>query len=244
MSSIFKYLTLSLAGALLALPCMGQHVDAAGSVLQKAKSLQRYGFYAGVHVAAQVFRVTSDTYPIEEAVVRPLHFFIGTQLGPHLALQAGYLQRNPAKTELSGVGINWAGQPYETHTYSNRYDGALPILLRYDLAHHPLHQVHLDVLLGLTVLWHRYQTDYTESVAGNIVSQVHEYSRTTNYFATAGLGLGLRVTSRLDLQLEATGYRNLTPKDYAGTKQITWGLGGGLRYCFNVGSQSANSDAR
>lgn len=191
-------------------------------------------FYVGIHKAAQVFRVTSMTYPIDEAVLNSVYAFAGYQFGPHWSVQAGFMQDNPPSEETFFVSINKAGQAVETRGYVDYYDAVVPVLMRYDIARRPPHRLHLDVLLGLTLLIHRYQADGVSTTNGQIVYEAHEYSRANNLNVTAGVGIGYRVTPHVDLMAEATLHRNLTSMESAYARQLMPGIGAGLRYCFNL----------
>ena len=213
-----------------------QMTPALGPAASKPKQpLPQYRFYAGAHVAAQVFRVVSTTYPIQEAVVRPFQVFAGYQLGPHWALQAGFLQHQLPIVDESGVQFNYKGEPVAFKSYYNESNAAVPLLLRYDIARRPPHRLHVDVLLGVTLVAHRYQNDYVAAATASLPRyEHHDYARSNNLFATAGLGLGCRVMSHVDLMVEATTNRNLTAMDSDYAKQLMFGVGVGLRYAFNL----------
>lgn len=208
--------------------------------------LHQYRFYAGVHAAAQVFQVTSTTYPIQEAVVRPVYVFVGYQFGPHVALQTGFVQNQRPVRDNSGVRVDRVGLPYDFKEYYNEYNGALPVLLRYDLAHRPPHRLHLDVLLGLTLVIHRYRVDNVESAtASKQAYEQHEFARSNNFYAVAGLGIGYRVMPHVDLMTEASMNRNLSAPDYAaGARRISFGVGAGLRYHFDLPRSASHTLVR
>ncbi len=215
------------------------------AAIKPKQPLHQYRFYAGAHVAAQVFRVVSTTYPIQEAVVRPLYMFAGFQLGPHWALQAGFLQHRLPVIDESGVQLNYKGEPVAFKTYYNEYNAAVPLVLRYDLARHPPHRLHVDVLLGLTLVAHRYQNDYVAAATASFPRyEQHDYARSNNLFATGGVGLGCRVVSHVDLMVEATTNRNLTAMNSGYAKQFMFGVGAGLRYSFNLSSKPYPSTTR
>lgn len=238
------------AALMVELPCTGQVVQADTTVglltvKRQKRAVHQYPFYAGAQAAAQVFKITSTTYPIQEAVVRPLHVFVGYQLGPHLALQAGFMRYNRPSENNSFVHINQAGQPVTESSFRDQDDSVLPVLLRYNIAHQPMHRLHLDVLLGLTTVFHYYQADDATTIAGKIVYAAHNYSRTRNLFLAGGAGLGYRIVPHVDLMVEATANRNLSAPDYAaGARKINFGVGAGLRYHFDLSRSASQSLVR
>lgn len=255
MKVALSLLTMLLIGSILSVQCRAQDIPsgtpAAGGAApdrneRKTQLLQQYRFYAGAHVAAQVFRVVSTTYPIQEAVVRPPYVFAGYRLGPHWALQGGFLQNQRPILDESGVRFDNKGQTYTFKNYYNEYNAAIPVLLRYDIARRPPHRLHLDLLLGITLVAHRYQADYVTSATATYPAyEQHEYAHSNNLFATGGLGLGYRVTSHIDLMVEATANRNLSAPDYAaGARKINFGVGAGLRYHFDLLRSASQSLVR
>jgi predicted porin len=197
--------------------------------------LQQHRFYAGIHAAAQVFRITSLTYNVQEVVIRPWYVFAGYQFSPHLALQTGFLQHNPSRTEYSHSSINQAGQVVQGQGYADSYTGALPVLLRYRLARRPTRPLHLDALLGLTLVVHRYQANDLVTVGGKVQYQVLVDSRPKNLYLTGGFGVGYDLTPRVELMVEGTANRNTTAVKSAYARNIMFGVGTGLRYRFNIG---------
>jgi len=206
-------------------------------------SPKQFRFYVGAHAAAQVFRVTSTTYPIEEAVIRPLYVFVGYQFSPRLAVQAGFLQHNPAALTSSVFVIDRAGQLIEARSYSDRYHGAVPVLLRYTVAQQLATRLRLEVLMGSILVFHEYQGDYVQLMGGQVLYEVHEYSKTRNLYVVGGLGLSYKVVSHVDLMLEGTANRNLTRLESAYARKTMFGIGAGLRYCFDFNRKVAAAAA-
>lgn len=251
MTVTLRFLTVMVFISILHLECRAQgaaspRTDArVGFSYEEGKPqrqpLHQYRFYVGVHAAAQVFQVTSTTYPMQEAVVRPIYVFAGYQFGPHVALQTGFIQQQRPILDNSGVQFDRMGLPFDFTEYYNEYNGAIPVLLRYDLAHRPPRRLHLDVLLGLTLVIHRYQVDYVTSATANQKAyEQHDFARSNNFYAVAGLGIGYRAIPHVDLMMEASMNRNLSaPDDAAGARIISFGVGAGLRYHFNL-SRSAS----
>lgn len=232
-----------------ALPCSGQNTSSA--VRRELTTGERDGsspnyfrFYAGVHVAAQGFRVTSPAYPIQEVVIRPVYMFVGYQLSPHLALQAGFLQTNPSRIGYTNAGINQMGQIVTGQGYTDQYDAALPMLLRYRLARRPIHRLHLDLMLGMTVEFNHYQVEDIFTVGGKVQYQVYINSHAKNFYFTGGLGAGYDIIPRVELMVEGMVNRNTTSLDSEYAKKIMPGVGAGLRYRFNVCKKVANVAAR
>lgn len=221
--------------------CAGQNAAVAAdkvtvSYSESGQPVPRYRYYLGVEYGAQVFLVTSTTYPIQEAIVKPLNGFVGYQASPHATLQIGFSQRNPPREENLVVSSNQARQTIVSTSYRDEYDGALSFLLRYDVARHPTHRVFLNVLAGTTLLFHYYQLDNLVTADGQVMYETHDYAKTRNWYLTGGLSAGYRLTPNLDLLLQATANRNLSAPDYAaGARKTNFGFGVGLRYGFNIG---------
>lgn len=205
---------------------------------RKAHLLQRYRFYAGSHAAAQVFRVVSPNYPIQEAVLRPVYGFVGYQLSPHLAIQTGFLQYHTPRSGYYEAGVNSSGQYVTNEGHTEQFDVALPFLLRYRIARIPTHRLHLDALLGLTIEFNHYQSEYTLIIGSKTQSHSYINSRARNMYLTGGLGAGFDITPHIELMAEASANRNTTSLNSAYAKQIMFGIGVGLRYRFNVGKRT------
>ncbi len=220
--------------------CEAQHkppdsMPAAAATQPLKQEFPQYRYYAGIQAAAKLLKVTSATYPIQEAVVRPLYGFVGYYLTPRLAIQAGFLQRDPPSEKTLVVSFNSAGQPVENSASRNQYDAEVPVVLRYDLARRPVHRLYTNALVGVSLLFHYYQTDEVASLGGKVVYEIHEYSRTHNWYLMAGASTGYRLMPHVDLLMEATANRNLTASDYAATaRKISFGVGAGLRYRFDL----------
>lgn len=224
--------------------CIGQNAPvtankAATSAFGSRQLVPRYRYYLGVEYGAQVFLVTSTTYPIQEAIVQPLNGFVGYQASPHATLQVGFSQRNPHSEDNLVVSFNQARQTIISTSYHDEYDGVLSFLLRYDVARHPTHRVFLNVLAGATLLFHYYQLDNLVTVDEKVTYETHDYAKTRNWYLTGGLSAGYRLTPQLDLLVQATANRNLTAPDYAANaREVNYGYGAGLRYGFNIGKPS------
>ena len=250
MANGLKYALLGFANLLvLAFPCAGQNVpfdvrDASVNTERNSPLTNHFRFYAGAHAAAQVFRVTSPTYPIQEVVVRPIYVFAGYQISPHLAVQVGFLQSNPSRSGYNNAGVNAMGQIVTGQGYTDQYDVAIPMLLRYRIARRPIHRLHIDLLLGLTLESNHYQVEDIFIVGGVVKYQVYVNSRSNNFYLTGGLGAGYDITPRVEAMVEATANRNTTSLDSEYAKKIMPGVGVGLRYRFNIGKQHASLTAR
>jgi len=229
-----------IGSSMMVWPCDGQGVPnnatyPLATSRTGSNALQPFRFYAGIHAAAQQFRVASPTYYTQEVVIRPLYVFVGYQFGPHLGVQVGFLQHNPPSASYSNTSFNQAGQLIEGHGYQDWYNGAVPILLRYRLARRPTHRLHLDALLGVTVEFNHYLGDDMVTVGGQVQYHVHVDSHPTNTYLTAGLGAEYDVTPHVGLMVEGTANRNTTALDADYARKPTFGLGAGLRYRFNIG---------
>lgn len=200
---------------------------------EQSNTRRVHELYVGVHVAAQLFYTTSPTYPIKEAVVRPLYFFAGYQLNTRNAIQLGFLQRSQPVLLVNTVGTTSAGQPTTTYLYYAEYRAAVPLLLRHSL-NRPIHRFQVDALLGLTFVIHNYQTDYVETTAGQIVYEGHSYAHARNLNATAGLSASWVIVPRLALMVEGTTSLNLKTIQSNYHLSPTVGLGAGLRYRFAI----------
>ena len=222
-------------------PCRAQQVpvtayNSAPSYFGNGRLVPRYRYCLGVEYGAQVFLVTSTTYPIQEVIVKPLTGFVGYQVSPHATLQVGFSQRNPPIEDKLVVSFNQARQTIVSTTFRDQYNGALSFLVRYDAARRPTHRVFLNVLAGATLLFHYYQLDEVETVDGKVIFEAHDYAKTRNWYLTGGLSAGYRLTPNLDLLLQATANRNLTAPDYAASaRKVNYAYGAGLRYGFNIG---------
>lgn len=201
---------------------------------RKAHLLQRYRFYAGSHAAVQVFEVQSTGYAVQDAILLPLYLFAGYQLTPHLAIQAGFLQRTSIDRHVTSASVNQANQPVAFLYNEKQHDASVPLLLRCRLARQPTHRLYLDALLGATLLFHRYQVDQTLTVGGQVTNDVHFDLPTRHVYLTGGLSAGCRVAPHVDLLVEATASRD-TEKTVADVRPFLFGVGAGLRYGFNVG---------
>lgn len=232
-----KGLRLSSAGFLvcagaLTCPAQGQRADRTAEL--------PYRLYVGVHAAAQLFHVTSATYPVVEVVIRPVYGYVGYHFTPRLALQVGFLQHRPASSVVDQVGFNPGGQVVISHSSYSRYSAAVPVLLRYRLSRR-VTRLQADALLGLTAVFHQYRGQYVQSVDGQTTQNVYEYANARNANLTGGFSLRLRVTPRVDLAVEGTAHRNLTAVPSAYAKQLLFGVGAGLRYRFDFKKKPAAS---
>lgn len=250
MANGLKYAFLGFVNSfILTFSCVGQNApsgaqDASVNIERNSPLTNHLRFYAGAHAAAQVFRITSPTYPIQEVVIRPIYVFAGYQISSHLAVQAGFLQINPSRSGYSNAGVNQMGQIVTGQGYTDQYDVAVPMLLRYRVARRPTHRLHLDLLLGLTLEFNHYQVEDIFTVGGKVQYQVYVNSRSKNFYLTGGLGAGYDIRPRVEIMVEGTANRNTTSlnSDYA--KKIMPGVGVGLRYRFNIGKQAASLTAR
>lgn len=224
--------------------CAGQNAPVAAEkttnpYAKKGQLVPRYRYYLGVEYGAQVFLVTSSTYPIQEAIVKPMNGFVGYQVSPHATLQVGFSQTNPHSIDNLVVSSNPARQTVVYTSYLDEYNGALSFLLRYDVARHPMHRVFLNLLAGSTLLLHYYQRDEVTTVDGKVSYAIHDYAKSRNWYLTGGLSAGYRLTPNLDLLLQATANRNLTAPAYAANaRALTCAYGVGIRYGFNIGKLS------
>ena len=134
----------------------------------KTKWPHQYKFYAGAQAAAQLYRVTNTGYAVQEAVVRSPYLFAGSQLTPHLAVQAGFLRRTYLESSVNDSYMNQANQRVTYIGRTEMFDSVVPVLLRFRLARQPTHRVYLDALLGPTLLFHRYKSDVTYTVGGRV----------------------------------------------------------------------------
>lgn len=237
-----------LTGSELSIQCRAQDVPsgtpAAGGATsdrneRKSQLLRPYRFYAGAHAAFQFFRVQSTGYAVQEALIRPLYVFVGYQLTPHLAIQAGFLQRTSLDSNISSTSVNRANQVVTFSGREIQYDAAVPIMLRFRLARRPAHRLYLDALLGPTLLFHRYKVDETLTVDGQVTNDVHFDLPTRHVYLTGGLSAGCRVAPHVDLLVEATASRD-TEKTVAYARPFMFGVGAGLRYGFNVSKPAQN----
>ncbi|WP_210518572.1 outer membrane beta-barrel protein [Hymenobacter terricola] len=190
-----------------------------------------YRWYVGGLAAFQTFATTS-VFTAQEGTIGPLYGYLGYQITPHLAVQGGYMQRSQSHAD-SFSGINNAGQPFtyaQTDTYFN---AAVPLLLRFRLARQPAHRLHLDALLGATVLLHHYHYENNNTVTGQPTTQTELDLRAKNGYITGGLSVGFTLTPHLELTAEATNNWYLNARDYYHW-QVQPGAGIGLRYHFNA----------
>ncbi|QIL75565.1 hypothetical protein [Hymenobacter sp. HDW8] len=221
------------------------YVDPAAASKAITKPISRYQFYAGAQAAAHAYKVASTSYPVQQADIYPLYLFVGYHLRPQLAVQVGFLQRNPRPYGESTSGFGPMGQPISSSDYRDEYDAALPVLLRYRLTR-LRHRLYLQTLLGVTTEFNRYKRDYIEVIAGQVYPQEQVNVRATNFYLTAGFALGYTVGSRVDIMLEAAALRNLTNRpggNWDPAKEITPALGIGLLYNFDLGRKRALTDA-
>ena len=217
---------------MMASPCAGQRIPPNEDKL--ARPTQQFQFYAGAHAAAQVFLVATDSYNIQDVVVRPLYLFVGCQISPHIALQAGFLQYNPKSVTANTVVTTPAGQVISTASFYDEYSATVPILLRCRLARRPNRRLHLDGLVGATLVTHKVQSNSTSSIANQVVYLMILNYRGRGLCPTSGLGLGFDVTPHWELMAEGTANWNNVSVD----RKINFGIGAGLRYRFNVGKKS------
>ena len=201
---------------------------------KKAKWPHQYKFYAGAQSAAQLYRVVNTGYAVQEAVVRSPYLFAGYQLTPHLAVQAGFLRRTYLESSVNDSYTNQANQRVTYIGRTEMFDSAVPVLLRFRLAHHPTHRVYLDALLGPTLLFHRYKSDVTYTVGGQVQNDVHYDLPTRHVYITGGFSAGFGIIPRFDFMVEATAIRSVEKGASDHSKPFTFGVGAGLRYGFDL----------
>ncbi|MFC7668096.1 outer membrane beta-barrel protein [Hymenobacter humi] len=225
-----------------ALPCRAQDAPGSGpapaaqpsaKAEPSAKLLKQYRFYAGAQAAVQAFRVQSTSYATQEAIVRPLYVFAGYQMTPHVAIQAGFMRRSTGSSKITSTSYNQANQVVLYSQELQRYNVAVPVLLRVRLARQPANRFYVDALLGPTLLFHRYQIDETLTVGGQVQSDVHEDFTSRHLYLSGGFSAGCRLRPHLDLMVEATANRDTEKPASDGVKPFTFGVGAGLRYSFN-----------
>ncbi|ALW84956.1 hypothetical protein AUC43_07535 [Hymenobacter sedentarius] len=208
----------------------------AASPAEKPPLAPRYRYYVGTEWAAQGFKVTSFTYPIQEVVIKPVSGYVGYQINPHLTLQVGFSQTNPPTEDNLVVTHTPARETVVATTYLDTYDGAVSGLLRYDPARRPAHRVFLNLLLGPTLLFHYYQADNKVTVDGRVTYETYDYAKARNWYLTGGLAPGYRLTPQLDVLVQTTANRNLTAPASAQTaRDAQYGFAAGLRYGFDLG---------
>ncbi|WP_201983232.1 outer membrane beta-barrel protein [Hymenobacter rubidus] len=196
----------------------------------QADSPPRYRWYVGLHAGFQAFRTTS-VYTAQEGIIRPGYGYWGYQFTPHVAVQAGFQQRHQQQqTDLTSIGQN--GQLIEYIERRQYFNAAVPVLLRFRLARRPTHRLHLDALLGPTLLLHRFHQE-SYSLSNQAQNQFQQDLQAANWYLTGGLGLGFNLTPHLELAADLTNNWYLNPReDYRWVVQP--GAGIGLRYAFNL----------
>ena len=221
-------------------PIISSHSSAEQAVQEQTQLVRKHNLYVGVELAAQAFNTTSTTYPMMEAVVRPLYIFVGYQTGPRNAVQLGFIQQSQPDALVNTVSTNRAGQPTTTYSYYHEYRAAVPVLLRHNLIQ-PIHRVQLDALLGATFVVHNYQNDYIATAGGQVTNEAHDRAFARNLNATVGLGAGFAVVARVVLMVEGTASLNLKTLESGYLRKFTYGVGAGLRYRFALKKKAAAS---
>lgn len=107
------------------------------------------------------------------------------------------------------------------------YYGAVPVMLRYRLARRPTHRLHLDALLGATLLFSHYESSYRQTTNGQLQTDHLLELRSRNLFVTGGLGAGFDLTPHVELMLEGTANWNAGINEAQSPQKLMPGLGPG-----------------
>jgi hypothetical protein len=207
---------------------------------KRAGLLKQYRFYVGAHAAAQVFQLYISPLSGQEAILTPVHLFAGYQLTPHLAVQAGFMQRTSKDYRITSTSVNQNNQTVVHVSRVKQYDAAIPATLRFRLARRPSHRLYLDALLGSTLLFHRYEDERISTIGGQVQNN-RQFNTPLEYlYLSAGLSAGCRLTPKFDLMAEATTIRNLKRERFPSTI-FTYGVGVGVRYSFDLSRKASKS---